>query len=54
MFFHFYYFLLSQIELHDGRSAVVSIAYGSGSRPPYTKEERRKLVTIRQNTIAEG
>ncbi|CAF3483831.1 unnamed protein product [Rotaria sp. Silwood1] len=38
------------IELHDGRSTVVSISYGS--QPPYTKEERRKLVTIRQNTGA--
>jgi hypothetical protein len=27
---------------------VVSVAYGSGNRPPYTKEERRKLVNVRQ------
>jgi hypothetical protein len=47
---YLYYFLSIQIELHDGQSAVVSVAYGSGSRPPYLKEERRKLVTIRQNT----
>ncbi|CAF2526858.1 unnamed protein product [Rotaria sp. Silwood2] len=40
------------IKLHDGRSTVVSISYGSGSRPPYTKEERRKLVIIHQNTVS--
>ncbi|CAF1172777.1 unnamed protein product [Rotaria magnacalcarata] len=37
------------IELHDGRSTIASVAYSSGSRPPYTKEERRQLVTIRRN-----
>ncbi|CAF1102884.1 unnamed protein product [Adineta ricciae] len=38
------------IELNDGQSAIVSLAYGNGPRPPYTKDERRKLITIRQNT----
>ncbi|UJR07517.1 hypothetical protein I4U23_011806 [Adineta vaga] len=38
------------IDLHDGRSTIVSVAYSSGGRPPYSKEERSKLVTIRQYT----
>ncbi|UJR29976.1 hypothetical protein I4U23_017523 [Adineta vaga] len=38
------------IELQDGQSTIVSVSYGSGHRPPYTKEERRKLVSLRQNT----
>jgi hypothetical protein len=50
IFFYLLCFLFKQVELHDGQSAVVSIAYGNGPRPPYTKDERRKLVVVRQNT----
>jgi len=38
------------VDLKDGRSAIVSVAYGHGGRPPYLKEERRSLVYVRQDT----